>query len=85
MSIITARVEPHLFLERVHLGMTLYHIMNPQDINFLNEQFKLAYYLDRNKLWNYAQQYSLTVWLVFLAQVKPDILAYYKNKMLNSN
>lgn len=66
-SIATARFEPLLLMQRVHLGTILYQVMNPEDIEKLRDQLGLAYEWNRRDARRYAEQYSLLDWIVLLS------------------
>ena len=66
-SVATARFEPFLLIQRVHVGIILYQSMKPTDRKILNDQFQLTYNWNRGRLRTYARANQLTEWMAFLA------------------
>lgn len=66
-SIATAKFEPFLLIQRVHVGIVLYQSMKPEDREVLSEQFQLTYNWNRGRLRAYARANQLTEWMIFLA------------------
>ena len=66
-SIATAKFEPFLLIQRMHIGVALYQSMKPEDREVLSEQFQLTYNWNRGKLRAYARANQLTEWVIFLA------------------
>ncbi len=78
-SIATARFEPFILMQRVHLGTILYGNMTPEDIELLKEQMGMAYRWNRGKLRLYIRQNNLTEWMVFLSEPESEIANYLSN------
>jgi len=66
-SVATARFEPFLLIQRVHVGIILYGAMDAEDREILGEQFQLTFNWDRRKMLAYAKANQLTEWMIFLA------------------
>jgi tetratricopeptide (TPR) repeat protein len=79
MSIATAKFEPLLMVQRIHLGLLLYDRMDKNEKDTLQEQFQLAYKWDREKLKNYTTDFKLDSWMLLLAHKNPEIAAFFSN------
>ena len=66
-SVASARFEPLLLTQRLHIGIILYGSMSEQDQSTLRDQFKLTFDWRRGDLRAYARQYQLVDWMVLLA------------------
>jgi len=77
-SIATAKFEPILLIQRVHVGIVLYQSMTLENRKILSEQFQLTYNWNRNKLRAYARANQLTEWMMFLAGDDELAKAFFK-------
>jgi len=76
-SVATARFEPFLLVQRLHIGIMLYNAMEPADIEVLKEQFQLTYRWNKHHLRAYSRQMKLNEWMVFLAGENAEQAAFF--------
>ncbi len=78
LSIATARFEPFILIQRVHMGIILYDHLNDDDIALLKDQLGMAYRWNKKKTRQYAQQQQLVEWFIFLSDEYPEAEEYFK-------
>lgn len=76
-SIATARFEPFILMQRIHLGTILYRNMTLEDIDVLKDQLELAYRRDRHAMRRYAQQNHLIAWMTFLSRPGSEMASFF--------
>ncbi|WP_417458230.1 hypothetical protein [Kordiimonas sp.] len=77
LSIATARFEPFLLIQRVHMGILLYDQLTEEDIDLLKDQLGMAYRWNKKQTRRYAQQQQLTEWFVFLSEGGSEAAEYF--------
>lgn len=75
-SIATARFEPFLLMQRVHLGIILYQNMTDEDIELLQDQLGMAYRWNRIRLRQYVRDNNLLVWAAILCEPDSEMKEY---------
>ena len=78
-SVATARFEPFLLIQRVHIGTILYRQMTPKDIDLLKDQFQMTVRWNRGKLRAYARKNQLIPWMIFLANGDDETVKFFQN------
>ncbi|MBL4790931.1 MAG: hypothetical protein JKY60_18385 [Kordiimonadaceae bacterium] len=75
-SVATARFEPFIFTNRIHVGSILYPAMSSEDITLLRAQTELAYNWNRGKIRTYGRKNDLLRWIKFLGPQTEDAQRY---------
>ncbi|MFC4346751.1 hypothetical protein ACFO5Q_02690 [Kordiimonas lipolytica] len=75
-SIATARFEPFILIQRVHLGVILYQDMTDEDVDLLKDQLGMAYRWDRQKLRQYVRDNDLILWMAILSEPDSEMKEY---------
>ncbi len=77
LSIATARFEPFLLIQRVHMGILLYDHLTEEDIDLLKDQLGMAYRWNKKQTRRYARKHELTEWFVFLSEEDSEAAEYF--------
>ncbi|WP_286829445.1 MULTISPECIES: hypothetical protein [Kordiimonas] len=79
-SIETAKFEPFILFQRVHVGILLFDSLSQEEIALLKEQLVLSYHWNRGQLWQYAHAHKLFDWMAFLTEPNSAMSTYLKPK-----
>lgn len=75
-SVATARFEPFLLLQRLHIGIFLFNSLTEEDKQTLRDQAAVTFRWDRRRLRNFSKEKKMVEWVVFLMQDNPEAQAY---------
>ncbi|SDD25825.1 hypothetical protein [Kordiimonas lacus] len=75
-SIATARFEPFILMQRVHLGIILYQDMADEDVLILKDQLTLAYQWNKVELRQYVHRNHLIIWIDILFKSDSEMKDY---------
>ena len=79
VSVSTARYEPFLLIQRLHIGIILYQLMTLEDRELLNDQFQLAYNWNRKKMRTYARENQLMPWMAYFVREDAEAKNYFSS------
>lgn len=75
-SIATAKFEPFILMQRVHLGIVLYQEMTDEDVDLLKDQLRMAYRWNKRYLHQYVRKNNLIVWMAILSEPDSEMKNY---------